>query len=209
MYFFFQPLENQRYTNEAAHLACLKRGRMCSAFCNSLIYKDVFFPVHHEVNSFKMHSDRSPPSPFWTSSPVPARSLLNESARSQPSVFWMSLDDSCLSFDKILFGVDYRLPPCCGQRSNVTAIRLIHETAEASEDQKLWEVSMQIIIMQNIARKVTLQRRRIISLETSVKNNIIWDFMLFPRHHPSRSRICVTNQLFILVSSLLCAIWAR
>lgn len=41
--------------------------------------------------------------------------------------------DSCLSFDKILVGVDYGLPPCCGQRANVNAIRLIDETAKASE----------------------------------------------------------------------------
>ena len=26
---------------------------MCSTFCNNLIYRKVFFPVHHEVNSLK------------------------------------------------------------------------------------------------------------------------------------------------------------
>ena len=38
----FQPLENQHSANHAAHLACPERGRTYSAFCNYLIYKDVF-----------------------------------------------------------------------------------------------------------------------------------------------------------------------
>ena len=40
----FQTPENQQFVNTAAHLACLKRGRMCSAFCNNLIYRNIFLP---------------------------------------------------------------------------------------------------------------------------------------------------------------------
>lgn len=37
-----QSIENQWSANVTAHLVSLKGGRMCSAICNNLIYKDVF-----------------------------------------------------------------------------------------------------------------------------------------------------------------------
>ena len=48
-----------RFVKTAAHLAYLKRGRMCSAFCNSLIYRRVFLscaPRGKFVKKRKRHS---------------------------------------------------------------------------------------------------------------------------------------------------------
>ena len=49
---------NQIITKHTAHPPTFEIGQMCGSFCRLLIFRILKKKVHHEVNSFKVHSGR-------------------------------------------------------------------------------------------------------------------------------------------------------